>query len=403
MLGPRMPLALTRRGWSFVIAALGLWLAWLAIGLRDLWYLVALLAAMTLLALLTALILTGLARFEVRISASDPSPTAGDEVRLMARIRQRLPMALGCRILWDAAGDSLTMPARIERAEPSTLELIWRTAERGPATAGVSALLVLDPLGLAARRIRVDAVTELMVLPRLLPALAEQLDGIRRPVGSEDAAGRSSAIHDSGSPGGAVRGYRSGDPQRRIHWKQSARQGELLVNLHEHTDTPERALRLVTAGDAYADGTRSGSYAETETAHTAASPADFERAVSAAATLAVHWIGRGHPVVLHVGDDPPTPCATAGEALRRLALARISTAPATEPDPAGAPRADAVVTGEVTARLAEELVRSPFAGALLALRRPSEIRIPGAWRVIAIPAPRPDAEQTHDAGADPHG
>lgn len=40
---------------------------------------------------------------------------------------------------------------------------------------------------------------------------------------------------------------------RQVHWKQSARQGELLVKLHETSETAQRSLLLVTDAAAYAD------------------------------------------------------------------------------------------------------------------------------------------------------
>ncbi|MBN9612860.1 MAG: hypothetical protein J0H64_05275, partial [Actinobacteria bacterium] len=167
----RVPIALTRRGWSFVLSAIGLWLAWFAIGLRDLWYLVALLGAMVVLAPILAFALAALARFDVRLSVTDPTPIAGERVTLTAVIRHRLPLPLRYRIVWQVgAGPSPAIDAGgTHRSNAAvTARIDWHAVKRGPATARVAALLVLDPLGLVACRVRAKAAIELLVLPRLL-------------------------------------------------------------------------------------------------------------------------------------------------------------------------------------------------------------------------------------------
>lgn len=389
-----MPVSLTRRGWGFALSAVGLCAIWLVIGLRDLWYLVALLLAMLVIALIAALLLASLARFEVQLSTTDSAPVAGDHVTLTAVIRHRLPLAVRYRIVWTAGDDVFVMPLDVggtgrDRHLPSTSRIDWHAARRGPTTVRVAGLLALDPLGLAVCRSRTPAAVELLVLPRLLPALAEGLaDTWQGPLAEELTSSRA-ALHDAGSPAGAVREYRSGDPQRQIHWKQSARQGELLVNLHETSETVDRSLLLITARDAY--GTETG----------------FELAVAAAATLAVRWLRRGYPVRLRLGDSASVTCATEGEALRQLALAGKDEAET--PSEGGHPETpiagrtaalraapNAVVTGSVTARLAEQLGGMAGAGILLALRRAPDARVPESWHEVSIP--RPGGERDAPAG-----
>lgn len=402
-----MPVSLTRRGWSFVLSAIGLWLAWFAIGLRDLWYLVALLGAMVALAPLLALALARLARFDVRLSVTDPTPAAGERVTLTAVIRHRLPLALRYRIVWRVGGD-VSVPVDAGRVRRNAVgarrddaviaRIDWHAARRGPAEARIAALLVLDPLGLVLCRVRTATALELVVLPRLLPELTERFDEATQDSGVEELSSSRAEPHarvswqdthrassrpvlaplGQGSPGGAVREYRNGDPQRQIHWKQSARQGELLVNLHETSEAVDRALLLVTSRDAY--GTETG----------------FELAVSAAATLAVRWLRRGSPVRLRLGDELSAVCRTETDALRQLARAtreagsgldEAPAVPASAPPAAGRmlEPANAVVTGTVTARLGEHLRRMPHGGILLALRRTPEARVPGRWHEIEIP------------------
>ena len=77
-----------------------------------------------------------------------------------------------------------------------------------------------------------------------------------------------------------TREYRHGDDLRRVHWRSTARRGELMVRREEQP--------LAEPGDAAARHP-----ARSATAATAPA-SSFEWAVSAAASLAVHLAGRGY-------------------------------------------------------------------------------------------------------------
>ena len=404
-----MPVSLTRRGWGFALAAAALGASWLAVGLRDLWYLVALLAALVVVALCSALILPRAARIEVRLSTTDPTPTAGDEVELIASVRHRLPFALDCRIAWSIEGGGLETPCIATAGTTALSRTRWSARRRGPAVARIASITVLDPLGLATGRVRIEAgsgaksraaskaaanatsnaasntAVELLILPRRLSGLDEHLDHLWLRPGEGEPSNSRAVGRDAGSPGGAVREYRSGDAPRQIHWKQSARQGELLVKLPEVTDTPERALRLVTDAGAYTDP---------GDARLAATAPGFELAVSAAATVAADWIHHGYTVRLLLDGERPALLATESEMLRALAVVTLTAADPGSGD-AGAntgaavtayreasvpPRA--VATGAVTERLADELARSGSGGVVFAARGSSTATPHGWIRVL---------------------
>lgn len=387
-----MPLTLTLRGWGLVVAAIGFGASWFVVGLRDLWYLVSLLAALVALALLVVLLASLLARFEVRLSASDPTPTDGDDVILTATLRHRLPASLRLGVVWSGPagaerGPKGTAPGRggrdhrpgprsADRVQPdgrgrATARFRWGPLARGPASPGVAALTLRDPLGLVQRRIRRADVVDLLVLPRVP-------DGLPGLLGDEgwgsdaELDGRASQ-HGSGSPAGAVREYRTGDALRHIHWKQSARQGELLVNLLEDPDGRERSLLLVTSGEGYEEVPEADE--------------DFEAAVTAAAALATHWLRQGHPVRLHLGQQASIRLGSETDALR--ALARATQGPEAERPPS-APL-DAVVAGTLTPAV-RELLGDRSAGPeglLLTVGRNPGSTAPPGWRLIRIPSPRP--------------
>ncbi len=97
---------------------------------------------------------------------------------------------------------------------------------RGPIGARGWILETGDPLGLFAHR-GPSLDSELaLVLPRLM-ALAERLHA------TEVEASLAAPRAGSGTEIFGVREYRPGDPLRRIHWRSSARHGELIVREFE--------------------------------------------------------------------------------------------------------------------------------------------------------------------------
>lgn len=336
----RSSLALTRRGWGFALTGLGTGGAWFGLGIRDIWYLAAFLLAVLVLAVLSLVPLPRLARFETRLSTADPTPTRGSSVRVAVEVRQRLSIPLRIALEWGAGRVHERDALSVSSARPASRTLEFVADRRGPVFVRVRAIVVRDPLGLSRLRIHGDADLEVLVLPALVAGLPAARGSASSPSLGTVPSGRTSA-HASGEPSGTVREFRTGDAIRQVHWKQSARQGALLVNVPEDADRAERTLLLDTLADAYGAGTD-----------------EFERAVSAAATLAVRWLDDGHPLRLIVGEDEHEPLLSAGDALR--ALARV------EPDPSSPssaerdraqplPSLDAVVTGTVTARLRERL------------------------------------------------
>ena len=389
-----MPVWLTRRGWSVLGSAFALWLAWFGVGLRDLWYLIALLLALLLLALVGAVVRGILARVDIRVTTANPTPARGDTVALTATIAPGLGLAGSFRLVW-AAGDAVRV---LEPDDPEISRVDWEATGRGRVRVGIVAVQLLDPLGLAVRRVRMSAgradaarsTVDLLVLPRLLGGLAERADELQPAAGAEDLSTRPVSLLDSGSPAGAVREYRSGDPRRQIHWKQSARQGELLVNLHETADAPERAVLLVTTAGAYPVGNGDPAGRPRAGAGESTGTEAFELAVSATATLALRWIRQGFSVRLQLGGERPSRCKTEGEVLRELAYARMAAGPESELwDPQGsgfrhAAPPHVVVTGSITAQLCAGLARLGGGGMLLAQSRRPGTEVPERWRAIGL-------------------
>jgi uncharacterized protein (DUF58 family) len=110
----------------------------------------------------------------------------------------------------------------------------------------------------------------------------------------------------------APREYRHGDDLRRVHWRSTARRGELMVRREEQHWQSSGTLFLDTRRHAYAGEGPGGS---------------FEQAVSITASLGVHLsrAGMGLRFVTDAGQVLP-PASFEGALLDALAVVHASTA-----------------------------------------------------------------------------
>ena len=373
------PLTLTRRGLAFTLAAIGLWVSWLVIGLRDVWYLVALLAALVVVSVLSVIVLTRLLRPELRISVTEPTPTVGDEVEITATVRSRRAISFRAEVLWQIGDERISTPLLAGDEEWAVGGLAWKPHRRGIVEIRAT-LRLNDPLGLALRPMPGSRKVEELVLPRPLLSLSATLEADRSH-GSDGPSNRPQIGQGGGTPSGTLRAYRTGDPLRQVHWKQSARQGELLVNQDEQSDRRRRSLLLDTDRDAYR------------------SEADFDLAVSAAAALAERWLRQGQTVDIYLGGEL-IHCDREIELLRALALAEPDTGQDL-PSPSGGELISVLVTGILTEHLSESLHQDlAAAGTVYTVGEPSTGESstgqpPDGWRMVVVPAP--DSRATEGA------
>lgn len=103
-----------------------------------------------------------------------------------------------------------------------------------------------DALGAWLSTRRLDTLGELVVGPRItpLPASAVVGHGI-------DAS--SSRVGQGDLVDQIVRDYRAGDPVRRIHWRQTARHGSLMVRQEQPPATPRVVIVLDTLAEGWRD------------------------------------------------------------------------------------------------------------------------------------------------------
>lgn len=136
-----------------------------------------------------------------------------------------------------------------------------------------------DPLGLMRRTRQWTNVDEIYVHPRTVP-LATIAAGLIRDLEGQTTADLSPsdvAFH-------TLREYVRGDELRHVHWKSSAKLGELMVRQYNDTRRSHVAVLLSTNTDEFADDE------------------EFELAVSCAASVAVQAMRDEQTVDVIVGD-----------------------------------------------------------------------------------------------------
>ncbi len=150
-----------------------------------------------------------------------------------------------------------------------TVRYSIRSHLRGRHHLGPLRVQLGDPFGLSVRYADVGIPTDIVIRPRVEELLERPLRGVG--TGAEGEVPFMVALH--GEDDVSIREYRDGDDLRRVHWRATARTGELMVR---QEDRPARRRAVVVLDPRV-------------TAHSpAGSGSSFEWAVSAAASIVVH-------------------------------------------------------------------------------------------------------------------
>jgi uncharacterized protein (DUF58 family) len=124
-----------------------------------------------------------------------------------------------------------------------------RPGVRGVFSIGPLEVEYTDPFGLAVARASVGSSQSLYVIPAVSPL------GDGGPIYvSGDGTARLIQRTATGSDDDLMtREYRTGDALRRVHWRASARHGELMVRQEEQRSYPEARLLIDTRTDGYGE------------------------------------------------------------------------------------------------------------------------------------------------------
>jgi uncharacterized protein (DUF58 family) len=297
---------LTVRGRAFLAAGITAVVCAILLGQSSLTRVGVLVAA---LPLLTAFVL-GRSRYRLALvrSVAPQTVTAGQPatVRLtmtnegrtpsgVLMLEDHVPYVLGTRprFVLDGIGQGWRRHAAYQ----------IRSDVRGRYEIGPMSVRVSDPFGLVELGRSFRSTASLTVTPRTVPLPPIPLGGAW--TGSGDNRPRAFAVGSAEDV--TVREYRRGDDLRRVHWRSSARVGELMVR-REEQPWQSRATLFVDNRIAAHQGQGIAS--------------SLEAAVSAAASIAVHLGQRGFTVrlVTSSGDDLSTTWHTRDPELNTRAM-----------------------------------------------------------------------------------
>jgi uncharacterized protein (DUF58 family) len=277
---------LTTRGRSFLAAAVAAGVSAFVLGERDLLRVAILLAALPL----AAAAYVGQTRYRLSCSRTvEPARVpVGIPARVMLRLSNLSRLPTGTLLLEDRLPYALGSRPRLvlERLggqRASTVAYTVRAEVRGKYEVGPLVVRLTDPFGLCELTRSFSTVTHLTVVPQVSALPNVRLAG--EFVGSGDSRARSVAVH--GDDDIATREYRHGDDLRRVHWRSTAKMGELMVRREEQPWESEATVLL--------DTRRIGHRGEGPTA-------SFEWAVSAAASIATHLRHGGYRIRLVTGN-----------------------------------------------------------------------------------------------------
>ncbi|MGW7056232.1 DUF58 domain-containing protein [Streptomyces sp. NPDC054887] len=273
---------LTTRGRSFLAAGVAAAVCAYVLGQGDL------LRIGLLLAVLPLVCVAVLYRTRYQVAGSrrlTPSraPT-GSEARVRLRLDNVSRLPTGLLMLQDRVPYVLGPRPRfvLDRVEAGgRREVSYRVRSdlRGRYPLGPLQLRLTDPFGMCELTRSFSAYDTLTVVPRVEELPAVRMTG--EASGYGDGRNRSLAL--AGEDDVIPRGYRHGDDLRRVHWRSTARYGELMVRREEQPQRARCTVLLDTRRNAYRG---------------AGPDSAFEWAVSGAASALAHMLERGFSVRL---------------------------------------------------------------------------------------------------------
>ncbi|WP_449065963.1 DUF58 domain-containing protein [Planomonospora algeriensis] len=269
--------ALTTRGRSFLASGLAALACAFFIGEHDLLRVGVLVLSLPLIAAVVV------ARTRYRLSCArrldPPRAEVGSEAAVTLRLENVTRLPTGLLMIEDTVPYALGARPRfvLDRVEPRGVrEIDYRVRSdlRGRFPIGPLSIRISDPFGLVELTRSFTVSDTLVVTPQVVSLPHVRLSG--EWTGGGDSRTRSVAA--AGDDDVAPREYRQGDDLRRVHWRSTARHGELMVRREEQQWQSRGALLLDTRRHAHrGEGPRSS----------------FEVAVSAAASIGVHLAHEG--------------------------------------------------------------------------------------------------------------
>jgi len=324
--------SLTTRGRCLVGGGVALLLLGILLGERALVQLAAFVLALPVISALTVL------RERFRLSSQRTLTPArlprGGSADVLLEVTNTDRRPGGLWVLGEQVPDGLGRSPRfvVDRLPGGgTATLAYRVhgTRRGRHLLGPLRLRLVDPFGLVERSAVGTDTAVLLVVPRVRPLGAEGPAGGHG--GGGEGSRRTIAVH--GEDDVSTREYRHGDDLRKVHWRATARTGELMVRLEERPWRAQATLLLDTRARAHLLAPRHASALRVGPGGDDAPPADsLEWLIEAAASIGTTLAERG--AVLRAVTDTEELLPTSGrgrlsaeDLLDRLAGVTASRAP----------------------------------------------------------------------------
>ncbi|MGC1210421.1 MAG: DUF58 domain-containing protein [Micromonospora sp.] len=246
-------------------------------------------------------------RLTVERSANPERVARGEPASLTLTVRNIGRLRAANLVAEDHCGGS-RVPVPLLRLRPgrdTTVRYEVPTRRRGVVPVGPLRVTRRDPLGLVALARPYGGTVPVWVHPRIHPLTAVPTGAGRSLDGRVDSVPHGSITFDS------LREYVVDDELRRVHWRTSARVGELMVRENVDTSLP----RIVVALDnrAVAHPERVDGVAES-----------FESGCEAAASVVAAAMREDLPVTLLMVSPPAENPAGGGGPLDRLAAVEVT-------------------------------------------------------------------------------
>lgn len=272
----------TLRGRAFAIAGLACVVSAQALGERDLLRVAALLFTLPLIAL--AVVTRTRYRLRLVRTLTPPRVEAGTSARVLLHMENvsRLPsnvLLMEDTLPYALGGRPRFVLRQIEPAGIREATYSVRCEVRGRYEIGPLTVRLTDPFGCVELSRSFSSRETLTVTPRIFALPSVRLGGDWHGGGE----GRSTQVAITGEADVATREYRRGDDLRKVHWRSTAKRGELMVRRDEQPRQNRATLLLDTR----------------RAAHRGDGPgASFEWSVSALASVGVWLTRRGYTLRL---------------------------------------------------------------------------------------------------------
>ncbi len=274
---------LTVRGRVLLLVGLAVVLGAMLAGQRDVLRLGLLLLVLPVVA--AVLVATSRIRFSCDRSVEPAQVPLGSPMHGRILLGQEGRLPVGLVLMEDEVPPELGIAPRFCVDKPGQawqreVEYPLLGRVRGRFRTGPLTVRTADPFGLVRLDRRFTATSEVMVTPQIVPL------GPLRGAGGAGSTGDAQPhrIGVVGQDDVLVREYQQGDDVRRVHWRSTARRGELMVRREEQAWDPSVSIVLDSRASAHAGR---GIYSS------------LEWAVSAAASIGLHFLADGFGVEIY--------------------------------------------------------------------------------------------------------